>query len=91
MEGNTLIFENVNSRKVGVRKIGGEDVMTLEFQGFSNLLFWHPAGTKMVCVEPWLNLPDDLKDANKEFSKRDGVLNIQPKQSVALEHIIEYL
>ena len=90
MEDNTLIFKNVNSRKVTVRKIGGEKVMALEFEGFPNLLFWHPAGSKMVCVAPWLNMPDDISNPNKEFSTRDGVQKIEPKQNKYFEHIIEY-
>lgn len=90
MEDNTLIFSNVNSRKVELWKIGGERIATLWFDGFENLLFWHPAGSRMVCMEPWQNLPDLAEDKGKEFSEKKGVRKIEPKTSLAVTHTVEY-
>jgi galactose mutarotase-like enzyme len=90
MEDNTLIFANVNSRSVELWKRGGERIATLWFDGFEHLLFWHPAESKMVCMEPWQNLPDFPDDKGKEFSKKSGVREIEPKTSLATTHIIEY-
>ena len=90
MEDNTLIFANVNSRFVELWKIGVERIATLWFDGFEHLLFWHPAGSRMVCMEPWQNLPDFEQDKGKEFSKKAGVRKIEPKTSLAVTHTIEY-
>ena len=90
MEDNTLIFANVNSREVEVRKIGGESVCRVWFEGFDNLLFWRPAGSKMICVEPWHNLPDLLTEPLKDISERAGVQTIESNQTKAFTHIIEY-
>ena len=90
MEDNTVIFGNVNSREVELRKIGGERVAKLYFDGFDNLLLWHPRGSRMVCVEPWQNLPDMKGEERKELSLRNGVQKIEPKTSKYFEHVIEY-
>ncbi len=90
MEDNSLIFENVKSKEVEVWKIGGERVCKVWFEGFDVLLFWRPAGSKMVCVEPWLNLPDLTTQPIGDFKEKYGVQKIEPKTKKVFAHTIEY-
>lgn len=90
MEDNTLIFKNVNSREVELFKIGGEKIAKLWFDGFDNLLLWHSPKSRMVCIEPWHNLPDMKGEETKELSLRDGAQKVEPKSKRYFEHVIEY-
>ena len=101
-EGNTLaldadlveqsvILANLNSRTVALKKRGEDKIVAkVTFPRFSNLLFWHPAGSRMVCVEPWQNLPDDFHAAPKEFSEKAGATAVQAGETLVACHQIEY-
>ncbi len=86
-----LIFKDMNSTEVVLRKIGGKKIAKLKFEGFKNFLFWHPLGSKMICMEPWHNLPDFVDEKNVEFPLKNGAQEIPPKSKKRFTHSIEYL
>ena len=90
MEDNTVVLVNVKSREVEVRKTGGERVCKVWFEGFDNLLFWHSEGSKMVCVEPWLNLPDLSTQPIGDFREKAGVQKLESNETKIFTHVIEY-
>ena len=90
MQTDTIILSNVNSHTVWLKHRGGEAIARVSYPGFGNLLLWHPADTRMVCVEPWQNLPDDDKKAPQEISKKAGMTAIPPKGEATVCHEIEY-
>ena len=85
-----LIFKDVNSTEVTLKKIGGGKIAKLKFEGFKNFLFWHPLGSKMICMEPWHNLPDFIDEKNIEFSLKNGAQEIPAKSKRRFTHSIEY-
>ena len=90
MEENTVIFKNVKSDMLYLKKVGGQCLATLSYPGFSNVLLWHPAGSKMVCIEPWQNLPDDHEKEPTEFSEKFGVNNLPKGERMEFTHEIRY-
>jgi hypothetical protein len=87
---NTVILSGVRSRVVYLKKIGMEAPLAkLTFNGFENLLFWHAKGGRMVCMEPWQNLPDYIYE-EKELSENPWLKAIEPKAEYSVEHEIEY-
>lgn len=79
---HTVIFGNVHSRKVTLKSPQGP-LAELAFEGFSNLLLWRPLDSKMICIEPWSNLPDfAAAPTDTELSVKDGVINL-PKGKTA--------
>lgn len=86
----TAILGKINSRRVALRdKENHEKVVELTFEGFENLLLWHPHGTRMLCIEPWQCLPS-YADEVKEFSTRDGVINLPADGEITLRRAISY-
>lgn len=90
----SLVLDNINSRSVTLLKNSGEPVVKIDFEGYSNLLLWRPAGApQMVCIEPWGNLfdPDDTTPENDiEFSEKPNILRVEPQKKVAYNHTITY-
>lgn len=87
---NTVVLKGVNSRVVYLKKIGEEAPLAkLTYNGFSNMLFWHPKESRMVCMEPWQNLPD-VYGVEKEISENSWLNAIEPKAEYTVEHEIEY-
>lgn len=77
-EGTTVILHNIRSRSVELCDKNGATLARSRFDGFSNLLLWHPDGSKMVCIEPWLNLPDFAANGATELSAKEGFVRLAP-------------
>lgn len=86
----TFIFKNIGSRKVVLQRKDGKAVAEIGFDGFNNLLFWRPGNGKTVCVEPWLNLPDDAGDETTAFCDKYGVLKLKPHETAEFNREIKY-
>ena len=88
--GRTVILGDINSRRVALfHKERNERIVEIAFDGFSNLLLWHPHGSKMLCIEPWQCLPS-YADEIKEFKERKGVINLSPNREVTFTRKITY-
>ena len=85
-----LIFKDLKSTEVELRKINGNTIAKLKFEGFTNFLFWHPTASKMICMEPWHNLPDFISKKDVEFPLKKGAQEIPPKSKKRFTHSIEY-
>ncbi len=83
-------FVGINSRKVVLSHVSGKKIAETTFEGFDVFLLWHPIGSKMICIEPWLNLPDDVIRSEQEFSDKYGVIAILPKEKKTLSRTITY-
>lgn len=79
--GRTVIFGGISSRAVTLRKKDGTPLADVTFEGFSNLLFWRPQGARMICIEPWYNLPDDAKTAAQPAEQKAGLFALLPGES----------
>lgn len=86
----TVILGNINSRKATLKdKKTNEKIVELSFDGFSNLLLWHPHGSKMLCIEPWQCLPS-YESELKEFKERDGVVLLASNEEIIFTREITY-
>ena len=86
----TVILGNINSRKASLyHKETKEKVVEINFEGFENLLLWHPHGSKMICIEPWQALPSYV-DEIKEFKERDGVVTLEKGKEITFTRAIKY-
>ena len=89
-EGRTLIFKDVQSRKVALYKKGGEKCAELSFEGYGNLLLWRADNAKYICIEAWTNLPDPENTEDIEFSEKEGVIAVAAGEEITLTRKISY-
>ena len=88
---NDTVILKTNSHCVTLRKIGEEKPLArVTYPDFPYLLIWQAKGGKMVCIEPWHNLPDDQGEPSKELSQKQGLKALQPNESLIAYHEIEY-
>ncbi|MBP5209368.1 MAG: hypothetical protein J6125_00760 [Clostridia bacterium] len=73
-EGRTLIFDGIKNRSVTLETKDGAPVARVDFPDFGRLLVWHPGDSHMICLEPWLNLPDPAGTPDVPFAEKSGVL-----------------
>jgi len=87
----SIILSDFNSRKVYLKHKGDDELLAeVNFPEYPVLLFWHPTGSKMVCIEPWINLPDSPKDVNVEFKDKKNIIKLEPNESKTLVRSISY-
>lgn len=89
-DNETVILEKLRSSRVSLCETDGTKKADITFKGFSNLLLWRPETASMLCIEPWLNLPDEAGAYPKEFSKKSGVIRVEGMQSKKLKRSIRY-
>lgn len=88
---NDTVILKTNSHCVTLKKIGEEKPLArVTYPNFPYLLIWQAKGGKMVCIEPWHNLPDDQGTPSKELSQKQGLTALQPNESLVAYHEIEY-
>ena len=88
--GDTLIFPSIKSDHVTLVDGNGEKVVCVAFPGFKNLLLWRPDGANMICIEPWMNLPDPADSEDIPFSDKPNVLRIAPHEELVLPRKLVY-
>ena len=89
-EGGSVCLDHLHSRAVAlVRKATGETVAQVVFPETGKMVLWHPAGSRMLCIEPWQTLPDRVGET-KDFSAKDGVLTVLPGGTVRVTRRILY-
>ena len=88
--GDSLIFEGVESKVALLCEKSGKELAKICFDGFDNLLLWRAGDAKYICIEPWTNLPDFAGANEEEFSQKAGVLKVEGNSSKKLIRSIEY-
>lgn len=86
---DSIILKNINSRTVTLREIGGKTLAEITFEGFSNLLFWRAMDGKFICIEPWTNVPDSAGVEDIEFSQKEGVMAVSPRDVKTLTRTVK--
>lgn len=88
--GGSVCLDHLRSREVTlVRRTSGETVARVAFPETDKLVLWHPAGSRMLCIEPWQTLPDTVGDT-RDFSAKDGVLAVPAGQTRCVTRRITY-
>ncbi len=87
--GNTVIFSGLQSHKVTLFSAHRGALAEADYSGFGNLLLWKPENADMICIEPWLNLPDTVGE-RLEFEAKRGVVRLAPGASARLVQTVTY-
>lgn len=88
--GDTVILRDIRSRSVRLLEKETERCLAqISFPGFSNLLLWHPKNSRMICIEPWQNLPDDACGQG-DFTAKAGVRSLAPGRMAVYQRTIQY-
>ena len=71
--GLSMVLGGIESRKVVLRhKKTKKNIVSMEWKDEENLVLWHPGKERMICIEPWLNLPDPVGD-EADFREKKGI------------------
>lgn len=86
---DTLVFPELKSRSVTLRKNDGSRFVRVDFEGMDNLLLWQKMGAKYFCIEPWTHAPEFI-DHDGDITRKPGVRMLKQGESEDLTHTITF-
>ncbi len=90
LKNGSLIFENINSKRVNlVKKDSEEVVVSVYFNDFSHLVLWTPVNAPFIAIEAWSGLPDTY-NANYNIEDKKSIEFIEIGGAKTLYHSIEF-
>ena len=66
-------------------------IAQIKYKGFDVLVVWKEYGSKFVCIEPWLNLPDTVNNVNDKIEAKFGFIEVRPRKSRKVKQSVKYL
>lgn len=85
---DTLIFKDLKSRKVTLRRHDGKNIADVDFNGFDYLLIWTMPGAKFICIEPWCGIPD-YNDSDGDITRKQGINEVESGKHFVRKHILK--
>ena len=61
--------------------------ITVDFDGFENLLIWTIPGAGYVCIEPWSGFPD-YSDTDGDFTKKNAIQKLAAHGCMTKVHTV---
>lgn len=89
-ERDTLIFKDIRSKSVTLKKRDKSRALRISFEGYENLLLWTKVGAKLICIEPWNGLPDP-KNTDGRLENKLSIQTVKKSETYIREHSIEIL
>lgn len=74
-----LVFKDLKSRNISLKCRKSKQVVSVSFEGFPYLGIWAKPQAEFVCIEPWIGIADSV-DAKQEFTTKEGIVRLEPKQ-----------
>jgi len=89
-EVDALIFKDIISRSVILRKRDNSVKIRVEFDGFFNMMLWTVKDAGYICIEPWNGIPDRTY-TDQNFKTKEGIQQVAAGQTYVRTHSIEIL
>lgn len=88
-EIDALVFKNIKSRALTLKKSNSAKKIKVEFADFKYLLLWHKYDSKYMCIEPWTGIPD-VCGLGFEIEKKEGITSLESGGEKSLVHTITF-
>lgn len=72
---DALVFKNITSRRVAIRRKDGDQSVTVAFPDFPHLGIWAKPGASFVCIEPWLGYAD-AAGAPRPIEQKEAIQHV---------------
>ena len=88
-DGNSVIVENVKSKRVTLNK-NGEDLLSVYYNDFPHMVIWTQHGAPFIAIEPWNGLPDKY-ESNHLLTEKYSVDKIGANETKTFYHSITFI
>ena len=88
---DAMIFKDLNSSKVWLKSDKTDKAVCMHISGFPYLGIWSKkGGAPFVCLEPWFGIADKV-DHNGDFSKKEGIIELNIGEEFSSSYLIEVI
>ncbi|WP_228852998.1 aldose 1-epimerase family protein [Aegicerativicinus sediminis] len=89
-DGSITFNPNPFSKVKFVHKPTNKDYLSVTFKNFPYLGIWSAKDAPFICIEPWHGIADNT-DHTKEFTQKEGIVALEPKENFKFSFSIEIL
>ena len=82
---DSLIFDDLNSRKVWLKNNITNEKIEIEFKDFGYMLLWTIPGAEYICIEPWCGIPDYV-NSEYDITKKAGIIKVAKGETSVKTH-----
>ena len=82
---DSLIFDDLNSRKVWLKNNITNEKIEIEFKDFGYMLLWTIPGAEYICIEPWCGIPDYV-NSEYDITKKAGIIKVGKGETSVKTH-----
>jgi galactose mutarotase-like enzyme len=86
-EKDALIFKTLRSKSVTILE-NDKPYLKVSFNDFSSLGLWTKINAPFLCIEPWLGYADN-QNFDGDFANKEGIINLNKKNTLKTEYTIE--
>lgn len=87
-EGSLCFNPNPFSKTTFVYKPTGKRYLSIAYKHFPYLGIWSANNAPFVCIEPWHGIADNANH-NKDFTKKEGIIKLEPNKTFKCSFTIE--
>lgn len=86
---DALVFKNINSQKVVLKKKNSTKKIELEFPNHNYFLIWHKYRSKYLCLEPWCGI-QDIANTSYDITEKEGIISLEKHCEYNASHTIAF-
>ncbi len=87
---DAIMMKKLKSNKITLKqKKGNKKVLEFNFKDFPILAIWSLPGAPYICLEPWFNYADRVKET-AYFKDKEGIINLRPKEEFECEFSVTF-
>jgi len=86
---DSLIFDDLKSRKVWLENINTKEKIEICFEGFDYLLLWTIPDAQYICIEPWCGIPDYVT-SDYDITDKPGIIKVGKNEISVKNHTIRF-
>ena len=87
---DAIMMKKLKSNKITLKqKKDNKKVLEFNFKDFPILAIWSLPGAPYICLEPWFNYADRVKET-AYFKDKEGIINLRPKEEFECEFSVTF-
>lgn len=86
---DALVFRTLKSRGVTLESKLHDRRVRVDYPGHDVLMLWQKPGADYICIEPWVNAPDQT-DSDMQIEHKPGCIRLAPGETTDRRHVITF-
>lgn len=89
---DAIMMKNYKSRKITLYEVNENEnkkIVEFDFGNYPVLALWSIPGAPYICIEPWYNFADKVKETGY-FKDKEGIITLEPENEFNVEFIMRF-